>query len=74
MRLSGGLGGKVCVITGGGGGIGLAMARRFQRAGMNVVVGDVEPDALDAASSELGSSAARRSVRCDVAGVDGRAA
>ena len=64
MALSGGLHGKVCVITGGGGGVGLAMARRFQLAGMNVVIGDVEADALDGASSELGTSAV--AVRCDV--------
>ena len=39
--------GKVAVITGGASGIGLALARRFGRAGMRLVLGDVEADALD---------------------------
>ena len=48
------LAGKVCVITGGAGGIGMAMARRFRRAGMFVVLGDVDQVALDRAADDLG--------------------
>jgi NAD(P)-dependent dehydrogenase (short-subunit alcohol dehydrogenase family) len=56
--------GKACVITGGAGGIGLAMARRFQRAGMGIVLGDVEKPALDSAVAELGDGTL--GVVCDV--------
>src|SRR3954452_15971544 len=45
---------KVAVVTGGAGGIGRAMAARFLAAGMNVVVADVEQDAINAALDELG--------------------
>lgn len=39
------LGGKVAVITGGGGGIGAAIAEEYARAGARVVVADVNADA-----------------------------
>jgi NAD(P)-dependent dehydrogenase (short-subunit alcohol dehydrogenase family) len=58
------LGGKVAVVTGGGSGIGLAMATRFRAAGMRVVLGDIEQGALDAAVAGLGDDAL--GVRCDV--------
>lgn len=45
--------GKTAVITGAASGIGLAMAHRFGAAGMNLVLGDVEHNALDAATAEL---------------------
>lgn len=47
------LSGKTAVITGAASGIGLAMAHRFGEAGMNLVLGDIESDALDAATTEL---------------------
>jgi NAD(P)-dependent dehydrogenase (short-subunit alcohol dehydrogenase family) len=56
--------GKVAVITGGASGIGLATARRFVAEGARVVIGDVNADALAAAETELGASAA--AVPCDV--------
>ena len=62
------LGDKVCVITGGAGGIGLAFARRFQRAGMRIVLGDIEQAALDAAATELGGDVL--GVPCDVTSPD----
>ena len=58
------LDGKVCVITGGAGGIGAAMARRFRRAGMEVVLGDVEAAALEAAVAVVGGDTL--GVACDV--------
>ena len=58
------LNGKVAVITGGAGGLGLALARRFRSAGMNVVLGDVEQSALDQAVRELGEGVVGRT--CDV--------
>ena len=42
--------GKVAVVTGAASGMGLAFARRFAAAGARVVLADVEPPALDAAS------------------------
>ena len=52
------LNGKVAVVTGGASGIGLALAHRFARQGMHVVVGDVEPDALQRAVDGLRASGA----------------
>ncbi len=45
--------GKVAVITGGGAGIGLAMARRFGAEGMKLVIADIQQDALDDAVAAL---------------------
>jgi NAD(P)-dependent dehydrogenase (short-subunit alcohol dehydrogenase family) len=45
--------GRVAVITGAASGLGLAMAQRFARASMSLVLADIEGDRLDAAVSEL---------------------
>lgn len=62
--------GKVAVVTGGASGIGLAMARAFLGAGMDVAVGDIEAGVLEAAVGELEAVAGegRRvlGVPCDV--------
>ncbi|WP_156738415.1 3-oxoacyl-ACP reductase [Mycobacterium sp. E2699] len=47
------LAGRVAVVTGGGGGIGLAAARRMHAEGATIVVGDVDRDAGAAAAEEL---------------------
>ena len=47
------LSGKVAVVTGGAGGIGYALARRFVDNGMSVVLADVEEEALADAVEEL---------------------
>lgn len=44
---------KTVVITGAASGLGLAMARTFQREGMRVVLGDLPGPALDAARASL---------------------
>ena len=45
--------GKTAVVTGAASGIGRALAARFAKAGMKVVLADVERDALAAAETEL---------------------
>jgi NAD(P)-dependent dehydrogenase (short-subunit alcohol dehydrogenase family) len=56
------LDGRVSVITGGGGGIGLATARRLAAEGAKVVVVDVNAEAGRAAADEVGGEY----VECDV--------
>lgn len=45
--------GKVAVVTGAASGIGFALAERFARSGLNVVLADVEQDALAAAEQKI---------------------
>jgi NAD(P)-dependent dehydrogenase (short-subunit alcohol dehydrogenase family) len=45
--------GKVAVITGAASGIGLALAERFARAGLHIVLADVEEAALGAAAKKV---------------------
>ena len=59
--------GKVAVITGAAGGLGKALARRFARAGMKLVLADLDSAALASARAELESAgAAAIAVRTDV--------
>ena len=51
------LAGKVAIVTGGGGGIGSAVVRRFVAEGAKVVVADVFADAAQAAAAPLGEAA-----------------
>ena len=58
---------KVAVITGGASGLGRAMADRFAREGMRIVLADVEPDALAQAETEMKAAGAKViGVRTDV--------
>lgn len=45
--------GRVAVVTGAAGGIGLALAQALARAGLHVVVSDVQRDRLDAAARSI---------------------
>src|SRR5579859_3774589 len=59
------LGGKVVVITGGGGGIGSALGRRFAADGARaVVLVDIDGAAAEAAAASIGAQA--RGAGCDV--------
>ncbi len=49
-----GLEGKVCLITGGAGSIGLASARLLQQHGAKIALVDRDPQALSAAAASLG--------------------
>jgi NAD(P)-dependent dehydrogenase (short-subunit alcohol dehydrogenase family) len=49
------LAGRVAVITGGASGIGLAMAEAFAASGMHIVLADIELDALEAATQQVGA-------------------
>ncbi len=61
------LAGKTAFVTGGAGGIGLALARAFAQAGMKVMLADIEPDALQAAVKSLQEiSPDIRGTLCDV--------
>jgi NAD(P)-dependent dehydrogenase (short-subunit alcohol dehydrogenase family) len=66
--------GKVCLITGGGGSLGLATAKLFLKEGARVVLADRDAAALKAAQSSLddvnvSSVVADPTVEADVAGV-----
>ena len=58
------LDGKIAIITGGGTGIGKAIAKEFVDAGARVVLAARDLDRLEAAAHEIGSAAS--AVRCDV--------
>lgn len=60
--ISFGLGGQVCIVTGGAQGIGEACARRFAREGAKVVIADISDARGQALAAELGGLY----VHCDV--------
>ncbi|MBK9340333.1 MAG: SDR family oxidoreductase [Rhodoferax sp.] len=67
--------GKTAVLTGAGSGFGLECARIAANLGMNVVMVDVQQDALDKASSEISATAATNggqvlSFRLDISKAD----
>ena len=58
--------GKVAAITGGARGIGFAIAKRYAEAGADVIIGDLNKEAAEAAAEEL----AQYGHRCDGAELD----
>ncbi|WP_235983628.1 SDR family NAD(P)-dependent oxidoreductase [Bradyrhizobium australiense] len=60
--------GKTAFVTGGAAGIGFSLGRAFAEAGMNVMLADIEADALRDAVKRLDEFAPRiRGIICDVA-------
>jgi NAD(P)-dependent dehydrogenase (short-subunit alcohol dehydrogenase family) len=70
--------GKTAVVTGAASGIGFALAERFARAGLDIVLADIEQEALDAAEQKIAALGVQTlAVRTDVsdeAAVQGLAA
>ena len=63
--------GKVAVVTGAGSGIGYALAERFARSGLNVVLADVQDDALAEATARIEALGVEAlAVHCDVSKVE----
>ena len=65
-----GLDGKVAIVTGGSGGIGLASARALAAEGARIVLGDINAEAVAAAAAELGAGIAT-AVTADVSRAEG---
>lgn len=59
--------GKTAVVTGAASGIGFALAGRFARAGLDIVLADIEQEALDAAEQKIAALGVQTlAVRTDV--------
>jgi NAD(P)-dependent dehydrogenase (short-subunit alcohol dehydrogenase family) len=59
--------GKTAVVTGAASGIGFALAERFADAGLNIVLADIEQEALDAAEQKVAALGVQTlAVRTDV--------
>ena len=66
-----GLSGRVCVVTGGGGGIGRATALSFAKAGARVAAIDLDERGLEVTRAELGKLGAGHVIaRCDTSSVE----
>ncbi|KAF7176947.1 hypothetical protein CNMCM7691_004372 [Aspergillus felis] len=60
------LAGKTCLVTGGAGGLGKAIASTFLAAGASVVICDVNEDRLQQTSAELGETGRLKAVKADI--------
>ena len=58
------LAGRTAVVTGGGQGLGKAIARRLAEAGANVLIGDIDASLAQAAAADLGDRVPRAWSEC----------
>jgi NAD(P)-dependent dehydrogenase (short-subunit alcohol dehydrogenase family) len=71
MSDANGFGGRTVVISGGAGGIGTALARRFGRDGARIALLDIDQSALQAVATELaGEGIEALPVDCDVTSLE----
>lgn len=64
------LAGKTCLVTGGGGGLGKAIATKFLEAGGKVVICDIDEDRLQQTSAELSPKGPLKAVKTDITDKD----
>lgn len=60
------LAGKTCLVTGGAGGLGKAIATHFLGAGANVVICDINEERLQQAAAELSSKGPLRAIKSNI--------
>jgi NAD(P)-dependent dehydrogenase (short-subunit alcohol dehydrogenase family) len=58
--------GKTCLITGGAGGLGKAIASQFLEAGANVVICDINDERLQQTSTELSPKGPLKAIKTDI--------
>jgi NAD(P)-dependent dehydrogenase (short-subunit alcohol dehydrogenase family) len=58
--------GKTCLITGGAGGLGKAIASQFLEAGANVVICDINDERLQQTSTELSPKGPLKAIKADI--------
>lgn len=68
--MSGRLSGKSCLVTGGGAGIGAAVAERLSREGARVAIADIDAAAAEAVARDLAHHAETIGLRADVSVLD----
>ena len=64
------LAGKTCLVTGGAGGLGKAIATKYLEAGANVVICDVNEERLQQAAAELSSKGTLKTIQADITNPD----
>jgi NAD(P)-dependent dehydrogenase (short-subunit alcohol dehydrogenase family) len=62
--------GKTALVTGGAGGLGLAIATKFLQAGANVVICDINQERVDETTSRLADQGTLRGYTTDVTSQD----